>query len=112
MLITLPIKPLSVNDAWKGKRFKTDKYKRYERDVLLILPKNIKVPVGRLCIRLEFGFSSMASDWDNPIKAFVDILQKKYGFDDKRIKLAVVAVQQVKKGGEYVKFHLDGIDNE
>jgi len=24
------IKPLSVNDAWKGKRYKTEKYKNYE----------------------------------------------------------------------------------
>ena len=38
-MMRLDIKPLSVNRCWKGKRFKTKEYKRYERDCLLILPK-------------------------------------------------------------------------
>ena len=105
----IPIKPLSVNQAWKGRRFKTDAYKKYERAVLMILPKRITIPEGDLCLRLEFGFSSKASDFDNPVKPFVDILQKKYGFDDKRIKLCCIAVQHTKKGDEYIKFEIDNL---
>ena len=56
-MIGLKIKPLSVNDAWQGKRFKTDTYKAYEKQVLLMLPK-IEIPEGPLTINLEFGFSS------------------------------------------------------
>jgi len=102
-LVKLDIKPLSVNEAWKGRRFKTDKYKRYESDVLMMLPKII-IPDGDLFLRIEFGFSNSASDWDNPIKPIVDIFQKKYGFDDKRITKAVVEKVKVKKGGEYIRF--------
>lgn len=102
------IKPLTVNQCWKGRRFKTDKYKKYERDLLYILPR-IKIPEGLLQINLEFGFSSDASDWDNPIKPIVDILQKKYGFNDKRIKRGVVDIKQVKEGSEYIKFELLGL---
>ena len=40
------IKPLSINECFKGRRFKTDKYKRYERELLLILPA-LKVPKGK-----------------------------------------------------------------
>ena len=33
----IDIKPLSVNDAWQGKRFKTREYTGYEKEMLLKL---------------------------------------------------------------------------
>lgn len=109
-MIKVPVKPLSVNDAWQGRRFKSDEYKAYEKVLLRVLPKSIVIPDGLLCLRLEFGFSSKSSDWDNPVKPFQDILQKKYGFNDNRIKMAVIIVNNnVKKGEEYTKFALDVI---
>jgi len=99
------IKPLSVNQAWQGKRFKTPKYKRYERDILTILPKLI-VPEGKLELVLEFGFSSKLSDIDNPIKCFVDCLQKKYNFNDNRIYKMSVTKVNVEKGGEFIRFNI------
>ena len=104
----LNIKPLSVNDAWKGKRFKTDKYKAYEKEVLMLL-KPLKIPDGYLQIYLKWGFSSRSSDWDNPIKSFQDCLQKKYGFNDNRIKKAVVECELVKKGNEFIEFNIKNI---
>lgn len=110
-MIKINIKPLSVNECWQGRRFKTPAYKKYERDLLLMLP-NFDVPKsGPIEIRLEFGFSSAASDWDNPIKPFQDILQKRYQFDDKRIKRAIVNVEQVGKGCEYINFEIVVIDS-
>lgn len=99
------IKPLSVNKVWQGKRFKTNEYKAYERTLLLTLPK-ITIPDGEMMIHLEFGFSSKNSDFDNPVKPFVDCLQKKYGFNDRLIKRCVIDVNSVKKGDEYIKFEL------
>jgi len=99
------IKPLSVNECWKGSRYKNDKYKRFETAVLYMLPK-LKIPEGRLHLDLEFGFSSTLSDWDNPIKPFQDVLEKKYGFNDNRIKSANIEVKQVKKGKEFIKFKI------
>lgn len=99
------IKPLSVNAAWRGRRFKTPTYKQYERDVLLLLPK-MEVPDGYLELYLKFGFSSANSDFDNPVKLFVDCMQKKYGFNDKMIKRAVVEVEKVKKGKEFIEFNI------
>lgn len=102
-MVKVDIKPLSVNQAWQGKRFKTKAYKQYERDCLLLLP-NIKIPEGYLEVNYTFGFSSNLSDWDNPIKPIQDILQKKYGFDDNRIKKATVMIEGVAKGGEFIAF--------
>ena len=104
-MITIPIKPLSVNQAWKGKRYKTDVYKKYERDVLLLLPK-IKVCDGPLIVYLEFGFSNKASDIDNPVKPILDIMQKKYGFDDKQVQEMRLIKKKVKKGAEYIRFEI------
>jgi hypothetical protein len=43
------------------------------------LPQKIDIPEGRLEITFHFGMS-MASDYDNPVKIFQDVLSKKYGF--------------------------------
>jgi Holliday junction resolvase RusA-like endonuclease len=102
----IEIKPLSVNQCWQGKRFKTPKYKDFEKQVLLLLPNNYKVPLGDLQITLKWGFSSKLSDWDNPIKPFQDILQKKYNFNDSRIFKATVEKEIVKKGEEYIEFNI------
>ena len=84
-----PIKPLSVNKAWQGKRFKTKDYLQYEKQVLLLLPRII-IPDGKLLLEITFGMSNKASDIDNPLKPFLDILQKKYNFDDKQIYKLII----------------------
>jgi hypothetical protein len=55
---------------------------------------------------LRFGFSNRLSDWDNPVKPVQDILSKKYGFNDKLIRRAVVETEIVRKGAEYVEFEI------
>ena len=105
----IDIKPMSVNEAWQGRRFKTPKYKSYERDVLKLL-RPMNIPEGDLVIDLEWGVSNMTSDWDNPIKPFQDILQKKYGFDDKHIVEARVKKVKVKKGSEYIEFQIKELE--
>ena len=103
--IKINIKPLSVNACWKGRRFKTDKYKKFERDVLFMLPK-LELPKAPFQIEFEFGFSSKLSDYDNSVKPVTDILQKKYNFNDRYIKRAIIDVRLTKKGEEYFKFKI------
>lgn len=100
------IKPLSVNQCWQGKRFKTKEYKNYEQELLYTLPAQ-KLPKPPYHIYFEFGFSNSMSDWDNPVKPLQDIMQKKYGFNDKDIVQALIVKEKVKKGEEYfiVRLH-------
>jgi Holliday junction resolvase RusA-like endonuclease len=105
----IDIKPLSVNQAWKGRRQKTFKYLKYENDVLILLPR-IDLPEPPFCVFYEFGFSSIASDIDNPVKPFQDILQKKYKFDDKLIFEMHVVKKKVAKGKEYIKFKIEHLE--
>lgn len=105
-MIRIDIKPFSVNEAWKGKRYKTDKYKKYESDVLFLLPK-IKLPEAPYKISFIFGMSNLASDWDNPCKLIQDILQKKYGFNDKNVFEAHILKKKVEKKKEYIEFKIE-----
>ena len=99
------IKPLSVNECWQGKRFKTQKYKIYELEMLFILPK-IKLPDPPFEIHYTFGMSNSLSDFDNPVKPLTDILQKKYKFNDRDIFKAVIVKEKVKKGAEFIEFEI------
>lgn len=104
--VEIKIKPLSVNEAWQGRRFKTPFYKAYEEELLLRLPNTYKVPEeGPLEAYYEFGLNTVA-DWDNPIKPLQDVLQKKYNFDDRRILKATVLKKVVKKGDGYFRFEI------
>lgn len=102
------IKPLSVNQAWQGKRFKAPAYTKYERDLLFLLPA-ITLPEPPYQIEMEFGFSNSQSDWDNPIKPLQDILQKKYSFNDKDVFRAIVEKVKVSKGKDYIKFKITSL---
>lgn len=108
MKVSLRIKPLSVNEAWQGKRFKTKKYLAYEKELMLKLPK-LQMPQPPYKVFYEFGFSNSLSDWDNPCKPLQDIMQKKYGFNDRDILEANVKKLMVKKGDEYFTVYFESI---
>lgn len=101
------IKPLSVNDAWKGQRFKTDEYRDYDLALTLLLPKNIVIPAGKLSITFKWGLSSDGGDWDAPIKQAQDIIARKYRFNDNRIVRGIVEKEIVPKGKEYLEFKIE-----
>ena len=108
----IDLKPLSVNQAWKGRRFKTDRYKAYIRSCRALLPK-IEVPQGcKLQIHFVFGFSSAGSDWDNPIKPLQDIMQDLYGFNDSRIYRGITDKVLVKKGSEFIEFSITPLEDK
>ena len=109
--IRINIKPLSVNDAWQGKRFKSPAYKEYEKLMLCLLPVG-KLPEPPYRIYYEFGFSNTQADYDNPCKPLGDILQKKYLFNDKDIYEACIRKRIVKKGEEYIRVRIIHIDIE
>ena len=98
----IKIKPLSINACFQGRKFKTPAYNRYERDVLLMLP-NIMLPEPPYNIKITYGFSSTLADIDNPTKPILDILQKKYGFNDRDIYRLELLKVIVDKNDEFVK---------
>ena len=100
------IKPLSVNALWQGRRFKTPKYKRYETDVLKQL-RPMQIEGGNLELTIKAGFSNKSADLDNICKAFTDILQKAYGFNDSRIYQINLTKEIVPKGKEFIEWDIN-----
>jgi Holliday junction resolvase RusA-like endonuclease len=105
-MIKLQIKPLSINDAYKGRRFRTTQYDTYIRQMMFILPEKLNIPESNIKMFIEFGYSSYASDIDNGLKCFIDCLQKKYGFNDKNITELNVRKIKVFKGSEHIIFEI------
>ena len=75
---TLNVKPLSVNEAWQGRRFSTPAKKAYEQRLSLSLP-NVAVD-GKPYYRVTYDFFLVrfaTTDWDNLCKVLGDCLVKK-----------------------------------
>lgn len=105
---TVNIKPLSVNEVWQGRRFKTSAYLSYEKALLFLLP-HLKVGPPPFRVTYELGMSNKRADPDNPIKPLQDVLCKKYKFDDKDIYEIHIKKVVVQKGKEYIKFQIESI---
>lgn len=109
MFIKLEIKPLSVNKAWQGRRYKTDEYKLYEENVMFML-RRIKLLdidfLKPLKIEIVAGMS-VSADIDNVVKPFLDILQKRFNFNDKNIMELFLKKEITPK--KYIKFKISNL---
>lgn len=76
--LTLHIKPLSLNDATRGRHFPTTAKTQYETRLRLSLPK--VAVVGKPYYRITYDFHLVrfaATDWDNCVKVTQDCLVKR-----------------------------------
>ena len=95
--IVLPIKPLSTNTLWRGRRFPTDKYKDYREDVALLLAtqKLGHVP-GYVQAHYRFYLQTrpalfQLTDGDNLVKGVQDgIVEHGCILDDRKIVRYVI----------------------
>jgi Holliday junction resolvase RusA-like endonuclease len=84
MKMIIPIKALSVNAAFQGRRFKTKEHNQYCKDVLKLLPKNQKIS-GFVEISYKFYLVNWKrTDAGNLEKCLTDILVTGGLIDDDR----------------------------
>lgn len=110
MLNQIFVKPMSVNEVWQGKRFKTKAYDIWREQILLLLPRRVNdhfVGNNKMVLMVEFGVSSKTADLDNLLKPFIDCLQIRYGFDDRQIYRIGATKRYVPKGSEFIRFDLE-----
>lgn len=115
MYTKLEIKPLSVNRAsmvQKGQIIKTAEFRKYVKDIHLLLPPSLEIPENKISLHIIFGFSNKNADLDNPVKPFQDCLQKKYKFNDNKIYFLSVTKEITKKGQEFIKFRIEDFTDE
>jgi Holliday junction resolvase RusA-like endonuclease len=103
--VRIHIKPLSINRAFQGRRFKTKEYLAFETSVKSVLPK-INMPQPPFKVSYIFGFSSILADLDNPTKLITDILQAHYKFNDKDIYEMHIQKVLTKKRAEFFSFDI------
>jgi len=97
------VKPLSVNDAWQGRRFKTSEYKQYENDCLW---QKIPLVKGEVEIHYTFHLKRYStSDVDNFIKPLQDILVKMGAIEDDKKVVRIVA-EKVKDEKEFTEVEI------
>ena len=101
----IDVKPMSMNAAYRGRRFKTEEYKQFKIDCLKVL-RPMKIPDGNLELQIQIGVSNRGFDLDNCLKPFVDILQEKYDFNDNRIYHIGAYKRIVPKGDEFISFEI------
>lgn len=73
---------------------------------MLLLPQ-AEIPQPPYRVYYEFGFSNMQSDVGNPEKCISDIIQKKYGINDRDFIEIHLRKNKVKKGEEYIKIKIE-----
>jgi len=99
------LKPLSANQAFIGRKVKSGAYRKYESHLIRTLPP-LEIPEGELELRAVVYYSHRGSDTDNALKPFIDVLQKRYGFNDNKIYRINITKVIVKKGQESIAFKL------
>lgn len=92
MKLNIPLKPLSVNKAWQGRRFKSEDYLDYEEDLNRLLRDNLAPLEGKIEVRYKFYLKNHSrTDNDNLVKPIQDILVKlKYIKDDRYIYRTII----------------------
>lgn len=104
--ISTGLKPLSANKMHLGRKVDSKEYREYKAKLLRILP-DIEIPEGPLRVRVVASFSSKLADLDNVLKPFLDVLQARYGFNDRNVWRIVAEKRIVKKGEETLLFSID-----
>lgn len=120
-MVNIKIKPISINEAYRGRRFATSELKSFKEHLFCLLNMDYKfgmngkqtlhIPKGKIFVKYTFGCSSKGSDGDNLIKVFQDCLAQFYGFNDNKIYKWVVEKVDVKKGEEFIGFEIKEYDN-
>lgn len=81
MQFKIPLKPLTVSNAWQGRRFKTSSYKKWEQDALHFIPKT--TVYGPVSVVVELYVKNHKRiDVDNCLKTLLDTLTKSGIYDD------------------------------
>lgn len=101
----IKLKPISSNDAWKGRRFSTPQKKNFETLFLYHLRGTFLDIPPPYHIQFQFHISKM-QDLDNCLKTTQDCLAKFYGFNDRDIYKITAEKVAVSKGEEAIEFDI------
>lgn len=105
----LPIKPISVNECWQGRRYATEKYKKFTADMLKIMPRE-KMINGFVEVEILVGLKSLVrGDIDNFCKPIIDCLVKRRWIADDRY-IQNLKISKIKQKNESISIFIKEIE--
>lgn len=108
--IKLPVKALSVNRVWQGRRFKTKAYQDYEKEIFYQLPKTKQIK-GEVEIYYKFYIKNYGlSDVDNFLKPIGDILVKAGIIEDDR-KIVKLTAEKKRSKKDFIQITIKKVGN-
>lgn len=111
ILVRIPLKPVSINSAFQGKRFKTVACRQYCSDFMKVTRAHKKI-MGYVQVEYHLYINNHSrTDWDNQIKVLQDMLVKRgYLEDDRKIYKAVV--YKIPSKEDFVVVEIKSLDLE
>lgn len=104
----IPIKSISVNECWQGRRFATPKYKDFTKDMLRVMP-NREVIKGNVHLKITLYLKSvLRGDIDNFVKPIVDCIVKKGWIEDDRF-IQKMEVEKIKSDLDSIEIELKNL---
>ncbi len=106
---SIPIKPLSINKAFQGRRFKTKEYNSWIKEGLLLMGKK-KTLKGELSIHVDFYFRyAKKNDIDNCLKTLLDLICKRGWIKDDR-QITYLSVCKAQSDRERIEVSIKEFD--
>ena|SRR3990167_1220562 len=104
----LLVKPISINECWQGRRFKTKKYDAFIVEMLAEMPRETTID-GLINVEIILCLKSiLRSDVDNFCKPIIDcIVKKKWITDDRYIQN--LKIHKVKQNKESISIFIESI---
>jgi len=107
----LPVKPLSINEAFQGRRFNTKAKTRYEEVLALLIPKK---PVIGKWFKVYYDFylrNFPLTDADNLVKVLQDCIVKR-GVIPNDNKIVHYVIRKFRSDEDLIEVRIDGLDEE
>ena len=107
-MYVINLQPLSQNQAWSGKRYKSSQYRQYQQDITAYL-RTLSLPSiqpkEKYYFYFEFGIPYM-QDLSNGIKLLEDIISDYLGINDRDVDSIFCRKIITKKIDAYIKFNI------
>lgn len=101
------IKPISVNAAFQGRRYKTKECKNYEQYLSLLLPRPTAMLMGDVIMTMHFYLVNYKiTDVSNLVKVTEDIIVKKGFIEDDR-KVIELNLKKFKADQDSIKIIIE-----
>ena len=107
-MYTLELKPISVNEAYKGRKWMTDKHREFKKVAAILLSRMDfpKLKEKEPFYIIYHFYTDASVDIDNMVKVVQDCITQCLGTDDRYIYGLYIEKHKIKRGNERIEFNI------